>query len=228
MEPKAPQEKGNVGREARKQQAEGHAEPLWESGGGEGARSSGDVRRRVKVADDPMSAVEAAEAAEAVSQIHVETVMPSNTGGFADVFRSCVSHEEMLRRVIAMAPADFTRTEMNIMVMLNAVGPLAMTPLSECLAVSKEQVSRAVKPLVKRGYVERRRSEKNRRVVTVRLTEEGSRFLDGHMKNALAAMENLLEPLSEEEYGRLVELSRESDSLLAKALEPRRNPYSVE
>lgn len=172
--------------------------------------------------------VDAAAAAKAASQFHPEDVVPADADEVGAIFRSCVSHEELLRRVMVLAPCDFTRTEMNIMITLNAAGPLAMTPLSECIGVSKEQASRAVKPLVERGYVERRRSEKNRRIVTVRLTEEGSTFLDGHMHRAHAALDDLLSPLSAEERKELAACSTRGDELIAKALEPKRNPYETE
>lgn len=169
-----------------------------------------------------------AEAAKAASQFRADELEPEDGGDLAEIFRSCVSHEEVLRRVMALAPCDLTRTEMNAVITLNAVGELAMTPLSECIGVSKEQASRAVKPLVERGYVERRRNENNRRVVTVQLTDAGREFLQGHMKRAHAALAELLAPLSAEERAELARLARGSNQLIDKALAPKRNPYEVE
>lgn len=164
----------------------------------------------------------------ASTQINAEDIAIGNDSDAASIFRSCVAHEELLRRVMSMAPCDLTRTEMSILTTLNAVGPLAMTPLSQCIAVSKEQASRAVKPLVDLGYVERHHSEKNRRVVMVQLTEEGTSFLDELMDDALASLDELLGPLSDEERDVLISASTTGCDLINKALEPKRNLYEIE
>lgn len=178
-------------------------------------------------AEKVKSVLEEVASAGAATKICADEVALGDESDPASIFRSCVAHEELLRRVMAMAPCDLTRTEMSIVVTLNAVGPLAMTPLSQCIAVSKEQASRAVKPLVARGYVERRHSEENRRIVVVQLTDEGTAFLDGLMERALSSLEELIEPLSDEERSRLVGCSDESGELINKALEPKRNLYSI-
>ena len=141
------------------------------------------------------------------------------------IFRSCVFHEELMQRAKVSLPSDLTRTQMSLMTTLDALGPLAMTPLSECIAVPKEQASRSVKPLIERGLVERRRSERNHRVVVVKLTPAGASLLDEIMALNLAALDELLAPLSPEERSELARLCCESDRLIAKALAARRNPY---
>ena len=143
------------------------------------------------------------------------------------VFGSCVAHEELLRRVMALAPCELTRTEMDIMVTLDAVGPLAMTPLSESVGVSREQASRAGKALVERGLVRRERGRANKRVVTVRLSEEGAVFLQALKAAALEALDDVLAALTPEERGQLAQAALVGSRLIDKALAPRRDPYAL-
>ena len=157
-----------------------------------------------------------------------KTLPPTKAPEATALFRSCVAHEELLRRIMALAPCNLTRTEMDIIVTLDAVGPLAMTPLSECVGVSKEHASRAVKSLVKREYIQRQRDEANRRVITVQLTGEGTLFLQRLMQDALVALENLLAPLTIEQQKQLASLSHQADELICKALASKRNPYAKE
>ena len=63
--------------------------------------------------------------------------------------------------------------------------------------------------------------------MVVQLTDEGTAFLDGLMERALSSLEELIEPLSDEERSRLVGCSDESGELINKALEPKRNLYSI-
>lgn len=166
--------------------------------------------------------------AESSSRLHEAVLTLGGDDPMTAVFRSCVSHEELLRRMMAMTTCDFTRTEMNVMTTLFVNGPLAMTPLSECIGSSNEQASRAVKSLAEGGYVERRRGERDQRVIVAQLTEKGTGFLDGFLKQVLAALDELLEALPDEERDEFVQLSHRSDELLDKALESRRNPFPTE
>lgn len=163
--------------------------------------------------------------AESSSRFHEAVLELGGDAPEATIFRSCMSHEEILRRMMALTPCDFTRTEINVMTTLLVNGALAMTPLSECIAVSNEQASRAVRSLAERGYVERTRGEKDQRVIVAQLTEKGVGFLEGFMKRAFSALDELLAPLSEEERDEFVQLSHRGDQLLGKALESRRNPF---
>lgn len=52
-----------------------------------------------------------------------------------------------------------------------------MSQLSSYLASSKEQATRAVSPLVKEEYVTRFRSDENRKMVYVKLTEKGNHLI---------------------------------------------------
>ena len=142
------------------------------------------------------------------------------------IYRSCVAHEELLRRIVALVPCELTRTEMDIMITLDTVQRRAMTPLSECVGATKEHTSRAVKALEEAGYVQRRRDEANHRVVIAQLTPAGESFLRGISGKALEQLDDMLDVLPAQQRSELAELSRRADELLCTVLEPKRNPYS--
>ena len=153
---------------------------------------------------------------------------PGNDDDASVIFRSCVLHQELMCRSRLPLPDGITRTQMSILTTLDTFGAMAMTPLSECVDVSKEQASRAVKPLLDRGLVEGQRNDRNRRVVVVRLTAAGQAFLQELMTLNLASLEKELAPLSPEERAELARLSRESGRLISKVLESRHNPFAVD
>ena len=72
---------------------------------------------------------------------------------------------------------DLTKTQILILFALSGGRSLNMSQLSSYLASSKEQATRAVSPLVKDEYVTRFRSDENRKMVYVKLTEKGNQLI---------------------------------------------------
>ena len=72
---------------------------------------------------------------------------------------------------------DLTKTQILILFALSGGRPLNMSQLSSYLASSKEQATRAVSPLVKDEYVTRFRSDENRKMVYVKLTDKGNQLI---------------------------------------------------
>ncbi len=60
-----------------------------------------------------------------------------------------------------------------LLVRLAEEGPLTAGTLAERLSVKPSTISQMVEPLVAAGFVERRRSERDRRLVLIELTESG-------------------------------------------------------
>lgn len=102
-------------------------------------------------------------------RVRVKT-MWAPTGGNDSILVLARQLAEQRMRALAAAQGALTRTQVSIMTTQQTVGPLAMTPLAECIGVSQEQASHAIKPLIERELVQRQHHERNRRVVTVRLT----------------------------------------------------------
>lgn len=88
-----------------------------------------------------------------------------------EIFPIC---QKFLLNTIDIPSMDLTKTQILILFALSGGRSLNMSQLSSYLASSKEQATRAVSPLVKDGYVERFRSDENRKMVYVKLTEHGN------------------------------------------------------
>jgi DNA-binding MarR family transcriptional regulator len=86
------------------------------------------------------------------------------------------------------------------------LGPLEPRRIAEVSSASRASVSSALNTLERNGFVERRHASRDRRLVTVELTEKGA----GRLADAYAAANRrereLVSPLSDEERRTLVEL----------------------
>ncbi len=90
---------------------------------------------------------------------------------------------------------DFTKTQLLIFLALLANSTMNMSQIATYISSSKEQATRAVAPLVEKGYVERVPDESNRTRVLVRLTDAGHAFLQqqkAHFKEKFAKKYELL------------------------------------
>lgn len=86
-------------------------------------------------------------------------------------------------------------------------GPRRMSDLAECAQISQTSLTGIVDRLVERGLVERIRSDEDRRVVEVALTEDGRAEKLASHANMLRRIDDVLSPLSSEErreFARLV------------------------
>ena len=88
-----------------------------------------------------------------------------------EIFPIC---QKFLLNTIDIPSMDLTKTQILILFALSGGRSLNMSQLSSYLASSKEQATRAVSPLVKQEYVIRFRSDENRKMVYVKLTEKGN------------------------------------------------------
>lgn len=91
-----------------------------------------------------------------------------------EIFPIC---QKFLLSTIDIPSMDLTKTQILILFALSGGRSLNMSQLSSYLASSKEQATRAVSPLVKDEYVTRFRSDENRKMVYVKLTEKGNQLI---------------------------------------------------
>ena len=91
-----------------------------------------------------------------------------------EIFPIC---QKFLLNTIDIPSMDLTKTQILILFALSGGRSLNMSQLSSYLASSKEQATRAVSPLVKDEYVTRFRSDENRKMVYVKLTEKGNQLI---------------------------------------------------
>lgn len=93
----------------------------------------------------------------------------------------------------------FSKSEIFTMFFLDKKKEVTMTELVEYINSPMSTATGIVDRLVKNGYVKRDRSDTDRRIVVLSLTEEGSQFIK-NLKNLISEYINMvLEDLTEEE-----------------------------
>ena len=84
-----------------------------------------------------------------------------------------------------LVTGEFQDLSVNEFHVINAIGMDAvknMSMVAKQLDITVGSLTTAINALVRKGYVERERSEADRRVVTVKLTEKGERAYHHHME----------------------------------------------
>jgi len=105
-----------------------------------------------------------------------------------------------------IGPADLTRVEYAALTNLDAEPGIDQRHLAERLGVDKASTSLLIDRLVRRGLIDRRVDEANRRAHVLRLTPEGLALRRRLRPAALAAQERILAPLRSEERPLLLDL----------------------
>lgn len=126
------------------------------------------------------------------------------------------AYDNFARRIVMANRGDLTKSQADLMVGLTLFGTMTMTQASEHLAVSKEQATRAVAPLVERGLVARKRNPQHRRSVEISLTPEGERYLNESKARLVEGIKAKLAQLAEDDRRMLVEASRTATRILRK------------
>lgn len=102
----------------------------------------------------------------------------------------------------ALITDEFKNISNNDMHIIEAIGrkePKNMSTVAKSLKVTVGTLTIAINNLVKKGYVERVRSESDRRVVLISLTDLGKRAYDHHEQFHYEMIKALLEDLNEDE-----------------------------
>lgn len=100
---------------------------------------------------------------------------------------------------------------------LDAIGPYesrTMTETAQILGITVGTLTVSVDRLVKKGFVERRRDEDDRRVVRISLTRDGKLAARMHGKFHKVLAKHILEPYTEDEQELLLGLVHEVDDYL--------------
>lgn len=97
---------------------------------------------------------------------------------FVGLFRNINSIEEKAMRTEEYM--DVTTNDMHVMEAIGIQGAKNMTTVARVLSVTMGTLTISVNSLVKKGYVIRVRSEEDRRVVLVSLSEKGERAYSHH------------------------------------------------
>lgn len=86
---------------------------------------------------------------------------------------------------------------------------VSISELGEYLRIKSPTVTPAVYNLEQENLVERSIDQKDRRVIRVRLTKQGNRFIEAHVRRFLGQIQGLVTYLGEEKSNTLAELLNE-------------------
>ena len=107
----------------------------------------------------------------------------------------------------ALITSEFKDISVNDMHIIEAIGerePKNMSSVAKIMSVTVGTLTIAINSLVKKGYVHRERSEEDRRVVLISLTEKGKKANAHHMKFHYGMIQAVLKDLNEEQQEVLV------------------------
>lgn len=116
---------------------------------------------------------------------------------FVKVFKNITAIEEQVIRTDAYQKA--TTNDMHVIEAIGMGKPKNMTSVAKSLSVTTGTLTISVNSLVKKGFVERVRSEEDRRVVLISLTEKGKQIYVKHRKFHEEMVNGIVAQLDEQE-----------------------------
>lgn len=119
-----------------------------------------------------------------------------------DLFHG-ISYEEE-KAVITGEFKDISNKDMHIIDAIGIKKPRNMSSIAKDLNITVGTLTIAINNLLKKGYVKRKRGEKDRRVVYISLSKKGKRAYKHHREFHQEMIKGLLEPLNEEEEKMLI------------------------
>lgn len=127
---------------------------------------------------------------------------------------------ELLDEIAAHAPAKqmhamrhwpsgrLSLVHLNVLVVLDADGPLPMRGLAEALDVSQASATGIVDRMEQRGLVARDRDTEDRRIVRVALTDQGRELIAGTAAERRDHLARMLELLTDDEIAGFLQGAR--------------------
>jgi DNA-binding MarR family transcriptional regulator len=94
---------------------------------------------------------------------------------------------------------EFSKSELFAMLLVDRHGEVIMSAIADYINVSMSTANGIVERLVKSGYLNRDRSDSDRRIVVVRLTDEGKKLVDGLKSTIFEYVKRIDEALDDEE-----------------------------
>jgi DNA-binding MarR family transcriptional regulator len=119
-----------------------------------------------------------------------------------EILEELVSHQPaQAMRYMRKLPggASLSLVHIQVLVALEAEGPLPMRVLAERMDVSQASATGIVDRMEQRGLVERRRDDDDRRVVRVALTDVGRDTMGGFAAERRERLAQILDELTDEE-----------------------------
>lgn len=122
---------------------------------------------------------------------------------------------------------DLTVTDMHVIEAIDVNEPKNMSSVAKALSVTTGTLTISVNGLVKKGYVNRTRSEADRRVVLVSLTDKGCKAFERHQQFHQEMIDAITEDLNDEEKVILEKSLRNLIQFFRKVSDPRHSSREV-
>jgi len=119
-----------------------------------------------------------------------------------NLFRDVMDLEE--RAIITEGYQDITNNDMHVIEAIGVGEPKNMSTIARALSVTVGTLTIAMNSLVKKGYVNRRRGQEDRRVVYISLSEKGRAAYRHHEEFHRQMIDAVLRDLTEDETEALV------------------------
>lgn len=111
-----------------------------------------------------------------------------------DTFRKILYPEQWIKLDLQLP-----KSELLTLLQVDRNGEIIMSQIADFINIPMSTATGLIERLVRKGYIERIRSEADRRIVAIRLTDEGKK-LAGEVKESLReVIEKVFEALTEEE-----------------------------
>lgn len=94
---------------------------------------------------------------------------------------------------------DMTRTEFAVLELLHHKGPQPIQQIGNKVLMSSGNITYVVDKLEKKGFVQRRASSEDRRLIYAEVTAAGSQFIERNFPKHVKAIERAVSGLSSEE-----------------------------
>ena len=105
--------------------------------------------------------------------------------------------------------SDISNNDMHIIEAIGLSGENTMSSVAKKLKITAGSLTTAVNALVRKAYVKRERSEENRRVVYIALTEKGEKAFYHHEQFHRQMTNAVIEKLDDEEIDALVKMLKD-------------------
>ena len=130
-------------------------------------------------------------------------------GVLVGLFRDVMDLEQ--KAIVTSDFPDITNNDMHVIEAIGMNTKKNMSAIARELSVTVGTLTIAVNNLVKKGYVVRRRGQKDRRIVYISLSEKGRRAYEHHAEFHRKMIEGIRSSLSSEEMEVLVKTMKHLD-----------------
>ena len=147
--------------------------------------------------------------------------MPVPSGSDFELWQSirCIYRAALKRLNARLRKERITFSQYNVLLALSREGPMQMNKLGENMLVAPANVTGLVDRMEKKGYVRRKKGEKDRRLYVIEATEKGTRVFTSISSKFRLYVGNLGSTLTREERNSTLAALRKVRMEVEKAAE---------